>query len=526
MKSDSTFPLVDAPPILLASFEPSAVVQAPGSSPVVAEPSPSPSLPQWVTPLLLGGLALVSGLIVLVGWLVVKPSQPHATIGASLCGVAVPSNIPALTTPPALSEKPPTAPDDSLCVDEEPPPALIQLQRRLPSRPDETEQPTLAMPIGVMAVDAPGSPIQGPRLIAPLIWTTEPPRSGEANLIMPIEIATIEDGSIPYNIRRLRFHDEAPTPLRLAVTPFSHDDLGSVLTKMGEGYRFTNIRNEDLLSLSTLKKYDVLFLTCADMYAQDFQAAGPLRRFVQQGGTLYASDLRGDLVLAAFPEFRARVALMPGVPQNIDATVYDKGMQSYLSKKAIPLSFEANDWRPAGFDATKVTVCLKGMYRNNLGLTKPAPLMVKFRVQKGTVVFTSFHHAKNDAEIVRKLLDYVVFATVNARSEARVKDLMARSQFAAHDLHPVLMTADKQVAGIFQHQLGALQVGVGFENLGARLKLKLRSPGGQTIEHEGQGLYQIEVPKAEPGAWQYTVTPVELPYSNFPVIVAIGGVKS
>lgn len=403
---------------------------------------------------------------------------------------------------------------------------MIKLQRRMPSPPDDAERPSVAMPIGAAIAEGPGSPDHGPRLIAPLVWTTEPPRSGEANWMMPIEIASIEDGSIPHNVRRLRFHDAAPTPLKLAVTPFSHDDLGSLLTKMGEGYRFTNIRNEDLLSLNTLKKYDVVFLTCADMVARDFQAAGPLRRFVEQGGTLYASDLRGDLVLAAFPEFRARALVLPGVPQTIEANVYDKGMQSYLSKKTIPLSFEANDWRPAAFDGTKVTVCLKGVYRNNLGQTKVAPLLVKFRVQKGTVIFTSFHHAKNDTEIVRKLLDYLVFATVNARSEARVKDLMARSGYAPHELRPVLMSRDKKIEGVFQHEGGALQVGVGFENLGARLKLKLLSPGGQTLEHEGEGLYQIEIPKAESGAWQYTVTPVELPFLNFPMIVAIGSPKS
>lgn len=515
MNCETTCQFVRAPATLPASIE----VPATESLPLVAELEPS--LPEWVAPLLLGGLTVVSGLIVLVGWLIVKPPQSHAPIAASPSAYSDGSSIPPGTTSSPIEEKKPLGSEESLCMDDELPPALIQLQRRMPSRPDDTEFPPLAMPIGAAISANPGL-----RLIAPLIWTKEPPRSGEGNLIMPIEIATIEGGSIPHNIRRLRFHDEAPTPLKLAVTPFSHDDLGSLLTKMGDGYRFTNIRNEDLLSLTNLQKYDVVFLTCADMYAQDFQAVGPLRHFVQQGGTLYASDLRGDLILAAFPEFRARAPVMPGVPQSIEASVHDQGMQSYLGKKAIPLTFEASDWRPAAFDATKVTVCLKGMYRNNLGQSRPAPLLVKFRVQKGTVIFTSFHHAKNDTEIVRKLLDYLVFATVNARSEARVKDLMARSGFAPHELRPALMTGDKKVDGAFQHQGGVLQVGVGFENLGAKLKLKLLSPGGQTIEHAGEGLYQIEIPKAEPGLWRYTVTPVELPYSNFPVIVAIAGMKS
>src|SRR5207253_610917 len=122
-------------------------------------------------------------------------------------------------------------------------------------------------------------------------------------------------------------------------------------------------------------------------------------------------------------EFRARMPVLPGVPQNVEASVVDPGLQSYLGHKTIPLCFEADSWRPAAFDGTKVEVCLRGTYRNQLGQTKLAPLLVKFRVQKGTVIFTSFHHAKNDGAIVRKLLDYLIFTTVNARSETRVKEL-------------------------------------------------------------------------------------------------------
>ena len=78
----------------------------------------------------------------------------------------------------------------------------------------------------------------------------------------------------------------------------------------------------------------------------------------------------------------------------------------------------------------------------------------------------------------------------------------------------------------YEHQAGDLQIALGFESLGARLKLTLRSPSGRIVEHTDQGLYVIEIPAAEPGLWRYMVTPLELPYANFPIIVAVGAAKS
>jgi hypothetical protein len=507
----------------------------------------TPSLPEWIIVPILACLVAISGAIVLVGWLVIKPVAVPAVesvaYDSNRAGGAV-----AETKSPFVAEIIPLPEDEPVVADEMPPRPMIQLHRRIRSRPEEAEPPVITASPRPMAGEAPMTPAadtdksrsQTPNWErglgerdgasrSPLRWSVESPRAGAMNLMLPIEVARIDDGIIPYNVRRLRFAGEAPKPLKLAVTPFVHDDLGSLLAKMGKGYGFTRLRNEDLLSLAELKKHDVVFLTCADLYARDFQAVLPLRHFVQQGGTLYASDLHADLVLAAFPEFRAKTAILPGVPQDIEASVVDPGLRTYLGRRKIPLNFEAPDWRPAAFDPSKVTVCLQGTYRNNQGQALSVPLLVKFRVQKGTVFFTSFHHSKNDTQIVQKLLEFLVFASVNARSEARVKELMQHSQFALDEMHPLLFNADnlgKKIEATYQHPGGGLQIALGFENLGAKFKLTLRSPSGQIIEHEDQGVYLIELPKADSGLWHYAVAPIELPYANFPIVVAVGGVKS
>ena len=493
------------------------LIGQPLTAPIAHSPAapdaPNVLLSSWIVASLLSGLVAVSGLIVLVGWLVVRPASRDVIVSNPHTELCLPIARERLSPMPRVVDA--DFPQDS-------------------NMPIDTDEPPLVR-LPEVATPSVKAPVEGSdsRLQTPIKWAVDSSSASQArtrfdnsNLIAPIEIARIDSGKITYNVRRLQFAGAAPDSLKLAVTPFVYDDMATLLRGMGDGYRFAQVSNNDLLSFAALTNYDVLFLTCADMLAQDFQAALPLRRFVEAGGTLYASDLRGDLLLAAFPEFRARVPIFPGVPQRVDANVVDKGLQTYLGRKTIALNFDAPEWRPAAFDPAKVTVCLKGAYRNNLGQTWTVPLMVKFRVKKGTVIFTSFHNSTNDSEMVRKALEYLVFSSLSARSEARVRELTQRSGFAAQEIRPFLLSANRATEATHEHQGGGLQIALGFEHVGAKLKLTLRSPSGQTIEHEDQGLYLVELPDAEKGVWRYTITPVELPHASFLIVVAVGTLKS
>ena len=115
-------------------------------------------------------------------------------------------------------------------------------------------------------------------------------------------------------------------PMRIAVTKPHYDDMGKLLEGLGNGYRFEVIDLDDIRNPRTLERYDILFLTC-DVWPGSWsvgrsqtttnrdgvvrgginldyvkQAGEALRLFVSNGGTLYASDLRYDFVITAFPE--------------------------------------------------------------------------------------------------------------------------------------------------------------------------------------------------------------------------------
>ena len=481
------------------------------------------ALPSWIVFPVLAGLVLVSGLIVALGWLIAAPAPRAAQTGS-----AFPPSPPVLRgrgtggegvsaadgdLPPPIA---PPAPEAS-----EPP---LEPARELPMF-GETVPPTLRT--APMPIETPRAVTLAPKL--ELKWVIEKlpanPRGDTSHLIMPIEIAKLPAAPIPYSVRRLSLPGEAPKPPKLALTPFVHDDVARLLTELGQGQRLTKIPKENLQSMEILKLYDVLFLTCAELYARDAQASAFLRKYVELGGTLYASDLQYDRLLWAFPEFQAKQKALPGIQQNVEAAVTDRGLEAYLGHKTIPLSFDAPDWRPASFDPAKVTVCLQGVYRDRLGKPGLAPLLVKFRHGQGTVIFTSFHHSRNETPIVRKMLEYLAIAPLNARNEARIHEMMRRSNFAANDLRPLLLQAGQPAKNTYEHPGGGLQIAIGFEHVGAKIKLTMRAPDGQTIEYEDQSLYLIEVPEAAAGAWHYTITPIDLPQRSLPMINAIGRTK-
>jgi hypothetical protein len=472
-------------------------------------------LPTWIVFPVLAGLVLVCGFIVMIGWLIAAPSR---VVDAKPAVAPVANEVPMVAAPPVWSEPIDAEPSET-------PHLRIVLPRRLP-KPEEDEPPNLPSE----ALRTHTQVVAQPMAKHELKWMLEKvelSKRGETHhLILPIEVAKIADVPIPYNVRRLQLPGDAAKAPKLAITPFVHDDVAKLLSELGQGERCTKIPKENLQSMEILKLYDVVFLTCAELYVQDFQASAFLRKYVELGGTLYASDLQYDRIIRAFPEYQAKQIALPGVQQNVEAVVTDQGLQTYLGHKTIPLSFDAPDWRTASFDPTKVTVCLKGLYRNQLGKASVAPLLVKFRHGQGTVIFTSFHHSRNETPTVRKMLEYLAIAPLNARSEARLHALMRQSEFTPDDLRPLLLHTGEAAQNTYEHTGGGLQIALGFEHVGAKIKLTLRAPNGQIIEHEDQGVYLIEVPSAAAGSWQYTITPVELPQRSLPMINAIGRTRS
>jgi len=337
-----------------------------------------------------------------------------------------------------------------------------------------------------------------------------------------------------------------PRSLRLAVTPPEYDDMGKLLDTLGSGYQYTQISLDDLLEAERLAQYDVVFLTCggvprkwlgrrvrqSERGSAGIYRAKPeiidaihdsFRKFVGHGGTLYASDLQFDLVAAAFPEFVDEAKAGKGEVETVEAEVVDPGLRRLLGP-TIDLRFDMPAWRPAAFHGPDITTHMRGTYRLRDGGEQTGPLLVTFPHGEGTVVFTSFHNEAQNTEMELELLRYLVFTTVTAREERKIKRTMVRGGFSPTERNLLSASSgSKPVSQTYQcEKRGPIQFVLGFEDQGARLRLTVTGPDGSKVEKTGTKTFTIDVDDAAAGPWQYTVTPIKIPYENFPFTLTIG----
>lgn len=329
-----------------------------------------------------------------------------------------------------------------------------------------------------------------------------------------------------------------PKRLRLAVTqgggyfdPDKHlrepwDDMGKLLKELGEGYRYDEITDDQLLQRKkSLGDYDVLFLTCA---REGLELQNQLASFVTTGGILYASDLRYDAVAKAFPDVAVDALKDQGERQELDADVVDPNLREVLGSSKIHLKFDLPEWRTAAFGGPRVKVLMKGEYRKFRSRQKAtAPLMVRFNVGKGAVIFTSFQNEKQNSRLEKQLLQYLVFSLVTAGVDLEIANNLAKDSFTPQSSNLLSTPARNQsIVKTYENKSKCdLRFALGFRNEGAKLRFNVKSPDGKEHTWEGTSTVIVDVPNAGPGTWTYTVTDLVLPYENFPFTMTVAEKK-
>jgi hypothetical protein len=331
--------------------------------------------------------------------------------------------------------------------------------------------------------------------------------------------------------------------LKLGVTPsgefqnaFSKkpdkwDDMGKLLDELGEGYKHDVLQIGDMINNpQALKEYDVIFLTCNNGSEEELKDV--LQKYVTEGGILYASDWRFATVAAAFPELVESKFIGQGAKQELEADIVDPALSEALKTKKIHLKFDLGEWRAAAFGGPRVKTLMQGTYQKEKGRDQvvgggvaTGPLMVKFQVGKGTVIFTSFHNEKQNSEIEKKLLQYLVFSLVTAGIDAAVNSSLDQGGFTPRGSN-LLSTPERNQTITKQYDNktpGDLRFALGFRNEGAKLRFNIKAPDGKQYTWEGESTVILDVPNAQAGQWTYSVTDLQLPYENFPFTMTVGG---
>ncbi|MEZ4318692.1 MAG: carboxypeptidase-like regulatory domain-containing protein [Myxococcota bacterium] len=216
----------------------------------------------------------------------------------------------------------------------------------------------------------------------------------------------------------------------IAVLTGAYDHIQEILGHVGLAYDEINgVQAASSLSLlrdpNRMAQYDVLFFNCGMSDAwldHDTEVAQNLRTFVENGGSIYASDWSYYLVEASFRDqnsfagndFEPGSAYV-GATGTVQANVLDPSMQQLLGSNQAVINYDLDSWA-AMVSADNATTLIEGPYEYYTGdfwggtETRFAPLASRFQYGQGTVIYTSFHNEQQTTFDMDLLLQDIVLS--------------------------------------------------------------------------------------------------------------------
>lgn len=229
-----------------------------------------------------------------------------------------------------------------------------------------------------------------------------------------------------------------PLELDVAVVAGDYDDFGRVLEDLGFVNHHT-INGGDqaeltdfLSSREEMDKYDLIFfdggliedgvfydLVNPENPVPDTVMAN-IRSYVEEGGSIYASDWSYDIVEIAWPEKIDFVGAdeipddaQKGDYELLDAAVTDASLSEYLAKQYIEIEYDLPVWPPIENTSKTVSVHLTGTVPYSDGLSdytlSGVPLLVTFNSGEGKVAYSTFRVVRNGNDDVLRTLQYIMY---------------------------------------------------------------------------------------------------------------------
>ncbi len=357
--------------------------------------------------------------------------------------------------------------------------------------------------------------------------------------------------------------NEQPS-INLAVTPPGFDDIGTVLSRPELGYPWMEIQVADLANYSLLSQYDAIFINCSWNIQSTPQVASALQQYVQNGGSIYASDWAYEYIRDAFPGY-INFPTDPyiGMSQQVTANITDAGLTNYINPtnppSTIDLEYDLGGWVVIDSVGADTTVHVRGTFDiysslSSLALTSfeerqqlqtqqavealdqltNKPLVVSFEpygANGGKVIFTTFHNEAQQTDLEKKLLEYLVLVPLTSAQQQAVAQVIAAEglDLMRIDINTIDPGANSSSIIYAYTQEGVTDPRLVFALAwsGSSLGLSVYRPDGSLYQQlqSSQSPIKVVIPNAESGNWKYQVTGVNVPYNNYPYVVGIGAEK-
>lgn len=189
----------------------------------------------------------------------------------------------------------------------------------------------------------------------------------------------------------------------LAYVDGAYDSIEDLID--GLGYSATKLELSDLGQVATLSQYRMIFLNCGAGVPADVAAA--LLAWVQDGGTLYASDWELDIVQAMFPQDIITVSSAP--EQNVTGTIVEPALEQFMGKNTVQIAYDLPAWKTLSQISATPTVLVRGTITTDDNVTEDQPLALVINYGAGRVVYTTFHNEAGVTSDQLVALRYFIF---------------------------------------------------------------------------------------------------------------------
>ncbi len=217
----------------------------------------------------------------------------------------------------------------------------------------------------------------------------------------------------------------------IAVISGDYDYIEGVLDNLGFEYTLYNSYDYDyntyesvvstfLRDPQEMEQYDVIFFNCGmatDWEYYESEVANNLRDYVENGGSVYASDWAYWITEASYPNMldfygsdsydgEAQV----GDAGTYDATVLDADMVSTLGSNSAEINYDLGVWIVPTGSGSGVPL-IRGTVSANYGYDSiNAVLAARQYIGDGQMLYTSFHNEQQTTWHMDLLLEEIIFS--------------------------------------------------------------------------------------------------------------------